>query len=59
MFFETPNVLADADWVYEQGGVAEVYKKIQEEIKDFCYFLSTEIQTLPLAHRPNQHQLIH
>ena len=35
-FFETPNVLAEADWVLESGGVAEVYLRIQKELKDFC-----------------------
>ena len=45
-FFETPNVLAEQKWVLSQGGVAEVYRKIQDEIKDFCYYLSTEVDTL-------------
>lgn len=45
-FFETPNVLANEEWVIRQGGVAEVFQKIQSEIKDFCYYLSTEVQPL-------------
>jgi len=48
-FFETPNVLADQAWVLEQGGIAEVYRKIQNEIKDFCYYLATEVDMLPLT----------
>ena len=45
-FFETPNVLAEADWVLESGGVAEVYLRIQKELKDFCYYLATEVEML-------------
>ena len=45
-FFETPNVLAEADWVLENGGVAAIYQRIQAEIKDFCYYLATEVETL-------------
>lgn len=45
-FFETPNVLAEQKWVNKQGGIADVYNKIQNEIKDFCYYLATEVETL-------------
>jgi hypothetical protein len=45
-FFQTPNVLSEQSWVLQQGGVAEVYSKIQAEIKDLCYYLATEVQQL-------------
>lgn len=45
-FFQTPNVLTDQKWVKDMGGVAEMYDKIQEEIKDFCYYLATEVPLL-------------
>jgi len=48
-FLATPNVLAEQPWVLEEGGIAEVYKKIQAEIKDFCYYLATEVKALPTA----------
>lgn len=48
-FFETPNVLAEQKWVLDQGGVAEVYRKIQAEIKDFCYYLAAEVDNLSMS----------
>lgn len=45
-FFATPNVLADQEWVLKAGGVANVYEKIQSELLDFCYYLSTEVVML-------------
>lgn len=48
-FFETPNVLAEQKWVLDQGGVAEVYRKIQSEIRDFCYYLASEVEMLSMS----------
>ena len=45
-FFQTPNKMTELDWVIEAGGIAEVYNKIQAEIKDFCYYLATEVGML-------------
>lgn len=42
-FFHTPNVLSDQDWVVSAGGISQVYEHIIAEIKDFCYYLSTEV----------------
>ena len=43
---ETPNVLAEQEWVQSKGGVAEVFKLIQSELKDFCYYLAKHITPL-------------
>jgi hypothetical protein len=40
--FSTPNKLESQDWVRAAGGVSKVQKAIAEQIKDFCYWLSTE-----------------
>lgn len=42
----TPNVLAEADWVKEAGGVTNVHAKIMAETKDFAYYLATEVPML-------------
>lgn len=63
-FFSTPNVLSEQEWVLKEGGVAEVYNKIQKELLDFCYYLATEVTALtdsdyvkpPLS--PNKQRLI-
>lgn len=39
----TPNKLASQQWVKDLGGMFETHKRIMEEIKDFCYYLATEI----------------
>jgi len=46
-FMPTPNKLNEQDWVTKSGGVSTVHDKIMSEIKDFCYFLATEVDTLP------------
>ena len=45
-FFQTPNKMDSLGWVKERGGVAEVYHAIHDEVKDFCYYLATEVQSL-------------
>lgn len=45
-FISTPNVLADTDWVVEQGGVSKVVDRVFNELKDFCYYLATEVKPL-------------
>jgi hypothetical protein len=45
-FLQTPNVLAEQDWVIEMGGVAAAYNRIQDELKDFCYYLAKEVKPL-------------
>lgn len=47
-FIKTPNKLRDADWVNEMGGMAVVYDKIMEEVRDFAYYLATEIDLLDM-----------
>ncbi len=47
-FIKTPNKLRDAPWVDEQGGMAVVYENIMKEIKDFAYYLATEIDLLDM-----------
>ena len=42
-FFPTPNVLVEADWIED---MATTYEKIMAEIKDFCYYLATEVPML-------------
>lgn len=44
--FETPNNLSKADWVHD---VTEVYEKIMAEVKDFAFYLATEVDMLPKA----------
>jgi len=45
-FIKTPNKLEQQDWVKEQGGISAVQDRIKEEVKDFCYYLGTEIPML-------------
>jgi len=45
-FMPTPNVLAKADWVVNQGGITVIHQQIMAEIKDFCYYLATEVEML-------------
>lgn len=45
-YFDTPNVLADAHWVQEMGGMVNTYNKIMSEIVDFCYYLVTEVEAI-------------
>lgn len=47
--FNTPNVLADQDWVLEHGGISEVYDRIMNEVKDFMYWLATSVPNLAPA----------
>jgi hypothetical protein len=41
--FNTPNKLANEDWVDD---VAATHAKILSEVKDFCYYLATEVKML-------------
>ncbi len=45
-FLPTPNKLDLEDWVQEMGGVYKAWNQIMSEIKDFCYYLATEIEML-------------
>lgn len=45
-FLQTPNILAEQKWVLESGGIAEVHNLILKEVKDFCYYLATEVKPL-------------
>ena len=45
-YFDTPNVLADASWVQEFGGMTAVYNRILSEVMDFCYYLVTEVDAI-------------
>lgn len=45
-FLSTPNKMSEADWVIDMGGIAEAYNVIQSEIRDFCYYLATEVSQL-------------
>lgn len=45
-YFDTPNVLADAAWVQEFGGMTAVYNRIMSEVMDFCYYLVTEVDAI-------------
>lgn len=46
LFLHTPNKLDSQQWVLDKGGVAEVFNLIQSEVKDFCYYLATEVPQL-------------
>lgn len=46
IFFSTPNVLKEADWVQD---VVETREQIFREIKDFCYYLAVEVQDIANA----------
>lgn len=45
----TPHVLADQQWVKDDGGIDVVFNKILDSVNDFCYYLATEIKHLPAA----------
>ena len=45
----TPNVLADQQWVEDAGGVDSVFNEIINSVNDFCYWLATEVDTLSPA----------
>lgn len=45
-FFPTPNILRLADWVKD---ITWVHDQIIREVKDFCYYLATEVTALPKA----------
>lgn len=47
-FIKTPNILANAKWVNEEGGMTKVYEKIMSEIMDFCYYLAVEVDALDM-----------
>lgn len=47
--FNTPNILADQEWVEAAGGIDYVFNQIMESVNDFCYYLATEVQALPAA----------
>ena len=47
--FNTPNILADQDWISDHGGVDNVIQEIMNKINDFCYWLSTEVEPLSAA----------
>lgn len=39
----TPHVLAEQEWVIKAGGVTVVHERIMAEVKDFAYYLATEV----------------
>lgn len=45
-YIKSPYVLKEQKWVEEVGGIAAVVEKLKFEIKDFCYYLATEIKNL-------------
>ncbi len=45
-FFSTPHKMEELQWVKDAGGVAEVHEAIFKEVKDFCYYLATEVEEL-------------
>lgn len=48
LLINTPNPVAEADWVEAAGGMTQVLDKIKAEIKDFCYYLATEVEPLTM-----------
>ncbi|UOF81434.1 viral dsdna helicase [Caudoviricetes sp.] len=46
--FACPNILKDADWVINAGGVGAVQQQIVAEHLDFAYMLATEVDNLDL-----------
>ena len=46
VFLNTPNVMANQDWVGDAGGIYEAYEQIMSQVKDFCYYLATEVQDI-------------
>jgi len=47
--FDTPNILADQEWVEEAGGIDYVFNQVVDNVNDFCYWLATEVEPLPAA----------
>lgn len=47
--FNTPNILADQEWVDEAGGIDLVFNAIMDSVNDFCYYLATKVDHLPTA----------
>jgi hypothetical protein len=47
--FNTPNVLADQQWVKESGGIDTVFNSVVDNVIDFCYWLATNVEALPPA----------
>ena len=45
-FMPTPQKLKSQDWVINECGVSKVWNQIMSEVKDFCYYLATEIEML-------------
>ncbi len=45
-FMHTPNVLSTQEWVADAGGIVVVREKIMAEIKDFCYYLATQVANI-------------
>jgi hypothetical protein len=45
-YFNTPNVLAEQDWVAAMGGISVAYNRIMSEVVDFCYYLATEVEDM-------------
>lgn len=45
-YFNTPNVLAEQDWVVAMGGISVAYNRIMSEVVDFCYYLATEVEDM-------------
>ena len=45
-FLQTPNILAEQQWVLDKGGIAKVIDTIFAELKDFCYYMATEVTPL-------------
>lgn len=48
-FLATPNKLDAQQWVIDAGGISKVHDRIMGEIKDFCYYLATEVKELSPA----------
>jgi len=48
LLIETPNILREADWIQAEGGMTLVIDKLQTEIKDFAYYLATEVEALAM-----------
>lgn len=43
---ETPNTMAQLEWVEKAGGLKAVHDKLLAETKDFCYYLATEVENM-------------
>jgi len=42
----TPNSMATAEWVEGYGGLAKVHELLEQESKDFCYYLATQVEDM-------------